>query len=85
MRIHRTGEHALELEPLDVGVQALEVGLDAADRGEVLLGGGEIQQFRGVAEAALEPVDAADDFFQAGPFAAEFLRPPGVVPDAGFG
>jgi hypothetical protein len=45
--------------------------------------GGHIQKFRGIAQGAFEPVQAADDLFELGSFLAEFLRALGVAPDAG--
>ena len=43
---------------------------------------GQIEQLAGVAQAALEAVQAADDLLEFGAFLAEFLRALRVVPDA---
>jgi hypothetical protein len=63
------------LQPIDVG----SIFRGGADR----LLGREIEQFAGVAQAAREPIQAADDLFELGALLAELLRAIRLVPDAG--
>jgi hypothetical protein len=83
MGIHLSREHALEFEALDVLVQAVRIRLDLPDGAEVALARGELQQLAGIGDGARQPIEAADDVFQFGALPAKFLRPLGLVPDAG--
>jgi hypothetical protein len=83
VRVHLAGEHALELEALDVLVQAVGIGLDLADRAEVALAGRQVQQLAGIGKTLGEAVNGADDGFEPGTLPTEFLRAFRVVPDAG--
>ena len=83
MRIHLAGEHALELEALDVLVQAVGVRLDLADCAEIALTGRQVQQLAGIRKTLGETIDGADDRFQPGALPTEFLRAFRLVPDAG--
>ena len=83
MGIHLAGEHALEFEALDINVQAVGIRLDIPDRTQIALPRGHLEQLAGVRNAAGQSIEAADDVFQLRPFASEFLRTIGLVPDAG--
>ncbi len=82
MRVHLAGEHALELELLDLLGQPLHVVFDFRGCGIVGLRGGQLQEFGGIAQGSPEPVQTADHLFQLGAFLAEFLGALRVVPDA---
>jgi hypothetical protein len=81
--VHLARKHALELELLDFQPEAVDVGFDLLGRPGIRLFGGQIQEFRRVAEGALEAVQAAHDLLELGAFLPQFLSAIGVVPDAG--
>jgi hypothetical protein len=83
VRIHLAREHALEFKLLDFEGQTADVRLDLQQRAGVRLFRGQVQQFRGVAQGASQPVQAADDLFEFGAFLAQFLCAIRVVPNAG--
>jgi hypothetical protein len=82
VRIHLARKHALEFERFDLHAQAVDVGLDFPYCPGIRLLGGQIQEFRGVAQGALEAVQAAHDLLELGTLLAEFLGAFRVVPDA---
>jgi hypothetical protein len=83
MRIHLAGEHALEFQLLD----AARIALDVVDHGLrgllVVLHLGQIEQLAGAGDAFCQRADAGDGLVQQRAFAAQRLRPFGVVPDVG--
>ena len=83
VRVHLAGEHPLKLESLDFLAQAANVGFDFQSGAGIAFGDGQLEDFRGVAQAGFEPLQAADDLFEFGTFLPEFLRTLGNVPNAG--
>jgi hypothetical protein len=81
VRVHRAGEHALELELLDLARMALDVGLDRAYGLLVVLGLGQVQQLRGAGQSLAQCADAVDRLVQQGTLTAEGLGAFGAVPD----
>jgi hypothetical protein len=83
VRIHLAGEHALEFQLLD----AARIALDVFDHGLcgllVVLHLGQVQQLTGAGQPFGQRADAGDGLVQQRTFAAERLRPFGVVPDVG--
>jgi hypothetical protein len=73
----------LEFEPLDFRSRSSYVGFDFSRGCVVGFLGGQIDEFPGVAQAPLEPVQADDHLFQPGAFLAEILGAIGLVPNAG--
>ena len=82
VRVHLARKHALELETLHCRGQLHDIRLDFVGRPRVRLFSRELEQFPGVAQAARQLVQAADDLFQFGALASELLRAFRVVPDA---
>jgi hypothetical protein len=80
--IHVATEHALELEVAHLGLEALRVALDVAGGGLVALGGGELEQLGGLADAAAGARDFGDVGAQAGAFTPELLGAGGVRPES---
>jgi hypothetical protein len=83
VRIHLAGEHALEFQGFDFARQRVHVGSNRPCGAFVVLGGGQLQQFVGAAEAVCQAADAGDDLVKLCAFLAELLGPLGVVPDIG--
>jgi hypothetical protein len=83
VRIHLAGEHALEFELFHLEGQEVDVGLDFPGGRGIRLLGGQLQQFRRVAQRAGEAVEAADDLLELGAFLPQFLRAVRIAPDAG--
>jgi len=77
VRVHLAGKHALEFQLFDLGGQTIDVRLDFFDCRGIRLGNGQFQEFRGVAQCALQTVEAADDLLELGPLLSQFL---GAVP-----
>jgi hypothetical protein len=67
----------------DLEAQAVDVGLDFLGSDGIRLFGGQFQEFRRVAQAALEAIQAAYDLLELGAFLAQLLRAIRVIPDAG--
>jgi hypothetical protein len=82
VRIHLAREHALEFEQFDLDSQTFDIGLDFHARPRISLRGGQLQEFRGIGQGALQAIQAADDLLELGAFLAQFLRAIGVAPDA---
>lgn len=74
------GEHAGELEALDVGADRRDVAGDLGDGRLVLLLLGQLEQRGGVGKAAADAGKVSDDGLELGPLAAQGLGTPGVVP-----
>jgi hypothetical protein len=83
VRVHLAGEHALEFQAFDSNVQAVCICLDFAGGTEISLARGQLKQLVRIGDAACQPIEAANEVFQFGALAAEFLRALRVVPDAG--
>jgi len=81
--VHLAGKHALKLELLDLETQAIDVRLDFLGRAGIGFFRGEIEKFRRIAQALLQPVQAADDLFEFGALLAQFLSAIRVIPNAG--
>ncbi len=74
------GEHAGELEALDVGADRGDVTGHLGDGGLVLLLLGELEQGGGVSQAAADAVEVSDDGLELRPLPAQGLGTPRVVP-----
>ena len=83
VRVHLAGKHALEFQLFDLGGQTIDVRLDFFDCRGIRLGNGQFQEFRGVAQCALQTVEAADDLLEFGPLLSQFLGAVRLVPDSG--
>jgi hypothetical protein len=83
VRVHFAGEHALELEPLDLLLEPADVLLDRRDGSRIPFGLGEFQQFASLLEAFLDPVECPDDRLELRALATELLRLLGLLPDRG--
>jgi hypothetical protein len=79
--VHRPGEHALELEALDLFLELAGVALDLGDRAGLGFGLGELEQLEGAQDAVPDAVEALGDRRELRTLAAERLRPVRVVPD----
>jgi hypothetical protein len=73
----------LELELLDLEAEAIDVSLDVGSRVHVRLVRDQIEEFRRVAQGALEAIQPADHLLELGALLAEFLRAVRVAPNAG--
>ena len=82
VRVHFARKHALKLEPFDFARRAVHVDLDFLGGGHIRLLRGQIDQFGGIAQAALQMIQADHDLLQFGAFLAQFLRAIRVVPNA---
>jgi hypothetical protein len=83
VRIHLSGEHALEFQLLDTARKALDIVDDGIRRLFVVFHLGELQQLAGAGQAFGQRADAGDGFVQQRAFATERLGPLRVVPDVG--
>jgi hypothetical protein len=83
VRVHLAREHALELEFLDVALEARGVRGDVADRRGFGLGLGELEQLERAVDPVANAVEAAGQRLELGAFAAERLGALGCVPDPG--
>jgi hypothetical protein len=81
MRVHLAREHALELQLLHALLVAVDVGDDRVRGVLVVLGFDQLQQLAGSGEAFGQRPDAVDRLVEQGAFAAQRLRPFGIVPD----
>ena len=80
-RIQFAGEHALEFQLLDVGVETFHVGDDGQCGVFVVFALGQFQQFTGLAQSILQGGNAVDVLLKAGTLAAQGLGVFGVAPD----
>jgi hypothetical protein len=80
VRIHLAAEHALELEVAHLPFETLRVALDFLRGALVAFGRGELEQLRGISNAAAGAVDLADVARQPGALAPELLGPCRVGP-----
>jgi hypothetical protein len=71
----------VELELRDFALEPRHVLLDGPDRALVGLRLGEFEQLAGLAQAAGQAVERADDRLELGALAAEFLGALRVLPD----
>jgi hypothetical protein len=67
----------------DLQAQAIDVGLDFLGCPSIRLIGGQIQEFRCIAQGALEAIQAAYDLLELGAFLPQLLSAIRVVPNAG--
>jgi hypothetical protein len=83
VRVHGAGEHALELEALDLALELAGVALDLGDGAGVGLALGELEQLERAGDAAPDPIEALGDRGELRALAAEGLGAVGAVPDLG--
>jgi hypothetical protein len=83
VRVHLAGEHALELQRLDLVRQLVDVGLDRADGALVVLGRRQFEQLARFRQRAVDPAEFGDNAVQVRALAPKLLRPLGIVPDPG--
>jgi len=81
VRVHLAAEHAPELELAHAGFELRNLLLDVADRGGIVLGFGQLQQFGGIRQRRTGGVELFEIGAQPRAFAPQLLRPLGVVPD----
>jgi hypothetical protein len=67
----------------DLQAQAVDVSLDFLGCPSIRLIGGQLEEFRRIAQGALEAIQAAYDLLELGAFLAELLSAIWVVPNAG--
>jgi hypothetical protein len=70
VRVHLAGEHAAELEPLEVLADSAELADHVAERGVVIFLDGERVQLRGLVQRLADAVELVDDGFELGALAA---------------
>jgi hypothetical protein len=68
---------------LDLQTQAIDVSLDFLGRPGIRLIGGQIQEFRRIAQCALEAIQTAYDLLELGAFLPQLLSAIRVAPNAG--
>ena len=73
----------MELDPADLGVEALDVLSDGPGGVLVPVRGRKLEQLGRVPEPRVGSADGVDDTLEADPLAPERLRPLGVSPDRG--
>jgi hypothetical protein len=83
VRVHLARKHALEFQLFDFEGQPVDVGLDFLEGVRVRLRRGQFQKLPGIAQGAPEPIEAADDLLELGPFLSQFLGAVRIVPNAG--
>jgi hypothetical protein len=83
VRIHLSGEHALELELVDTARVALDVLDDRIRRVLVVFQFDEVQQFAGADKPFAQAADAVDRLVQQRAFTTQRLSAFGVVPYVG--
>src|SRR5690606_20144684 len=83
VRIGRVGEHASELQLLELGADCIDVGFDRLQRGVVIVFLCQLEQIACVAQALSNLTQRMNDIFQAFLFTAKILRVLGIVPDVG--
>jgi hypothetical protein len=83
VRVHLARKHALEFELFDLQTQAIDVSFDFLGCPRVRLVGGQFQEFRRIAQGALEAIETAYDLLELGAFLPKLLSAIGVVPNAG--
>ena len=83
VRVGRFGEHALEFEVCDRGIQRPDVLGHCVDWVGVVFRATECEQFSGVLEALADVVQAADGAVEGFLLASQLLRAPSVIPQLG--
>jgi hypothetical protein len=83
MRIHLAGEHALEFQLLHALGVAFDVGHDRVRSVLVVFHLDEFEQLVRAFQPFGQVADPVDGLVEQRPFAAQGLRPGGVVPDVG--
>ncbi len=83
MRIHLAGEHALELEFLDLALEAPRIGLDVVDRGSLGLRLGELEQLERSGDAVPDAIEPRGERLELGALLAERLGALRRLPDLG--
>ena len=73
----------MELDPADLGIEALDVLSDGPGGVLVLVRRRELEQLGRIPERRVGPVDHVDDALQTGALAPEALRPLRVSPHRG--
>ena len=73
----------MELDPADLGIEALDVFSDGPGGVLVPVCRRKLEQLGRVPESRVGPVDGVDDTLDADPLASEGLRPLRVSPDRG--
>ena len=73
----------MELDPADLGIEALDVLPDGPGGVLVAVRRRKLEQLGRVPESGVGPVDRVDDTLEADPLAPESLRPLRVSPDRG--
>ena len=81
VRIHLAGEHATELELLEVSLDPCEVRIHTLRRGFVVFLDGHVEQLGGVVQGCADAVQHGDDLLKAYPLATELLGLVRRVPD----
>jgi hypothetical protein len=81
VRVHLTAEHALELELTHAGFELPGIALDLARRGLIILGFGQLQQLRRIADGVTGAIELLKLGDQPGALAAELLGTLGCAPD----
>jgi hypothetical protein len=81
VRIHLAAKHAAELEHAHPGFELRDFLFDVADRGGVVFGLGQFQQFGGIRQRGARGVELLEVGAQPRAFAPQLLCALGVVPD----
>ena len=83
VRVHLAGEHAPELEHLELLGDAVDLADDVVERARILLFARELMQLACLVERLLDAVQRRDDGFELGALAAQILRALRIGPDGG--
>jgi len=83
VRVHLARKHALEFELFDFQTQAVDVRLDLLGCPGIRLIGRQLEEFRRIAQGALEAIQAAHHLLELGAFLSQFLSAIRVVPNSG--
>jgi hypothetical protein len=81
VRVHLAAEHALELQPADIALEALSILLDVPGGGLIGLCLGQLQELRRIGDALGGAIDLRDVGTEARALLAELLRPLRLRPD----
>ena len=85
VRIRGAAEHAAKFQFGQQRAQGFDVLGEVAERRPVAFLGGQLQQIESVRGAAVEFIDRAHHRLQGDALTPQFLRAPGIAPNAGLG
>ena len=81
--IHLAAEHALEFKVGEAAFRTIKIGDDSCRTLFIVLLSGQLEEFSRVYKSPFDAAEVIDDPLEVDAFAAERLRPFGIVPDVG--